>query len=407
MLSRLRQIGPGAIVAAAFIGPGTVTTATMAGAGFGYTLLWAVAFSVVATLILQEMSARLGVIGGMGVGTAIRNKLSNRWSRLLASFLVISAILVGNAAYEAGNLSGAALGFSYYLNPPTGQRINPIVIILGLIVIGLLFSGRYKLIERTLVALVALLAIVFLSSALYLSPGIGDIAAGMFKPSASGSGMITVLGLIGTTVVPYNIFLHASSVRQKWHSPSDLSTARWDTVVSVLLGGLVTMAVLITAAAAFDGQEMAIASGTDLGLQLVPMLGDMAYVVILVGFFAAGISSSLTAPLAAAFAASELFNWKEKGMRNRNFRLVWISVVLTGIVFSSLGIRPTTLILFAQVANGLLLPLIAAFLLWVMNDRHIMGRHANSLWINIAGILVILITLALGIKGIFTAMQML
>ena len=122
MFKKLKNIGPGAMVAAAFIGPGTITTATIAGSSFGYTLLWAVLFSVLATLVLQEMAARLGAITQNGVGHSLRKKISNPFGKLLVSVLVIAAVLVGNAAYEAGNITGAVLGLPSYqwfsfLNP--------------------------------------------------------------------------------------------------------------------------------------------------------------------------------------------------------------------------------------------------------------------------------------------------
>ncbi|MCG8576105.1 MAG: divalent metal cation transporter, partial [Flavobacteriales bacterium] len=115
MLKKLKHIGPGAMVAAAFIGPGTITTATLAGASYGYTLLWAILFSVLATIVLQEMASRLGVIGRKGLGEAIRAKLNGKLSFYLAATLVISAIFIGNAAYESGNISGAVLGFKSIL----------------------------------------------------------------------------------------------------------------------------------------------------------------------------------------------------------------------------------------------------------------------------------------------------
>ena len=110
-MSNTRQhFGPGAMVAAAFIGPGTVTTATLAGGNFGFTLLWAVAFSVLATLVLQEMTCRLGVIGKLGLGDAIVQKTQKGGLYIPAAALVICAIFIGNAAYEAGNITGAAVG---------------------------------------------------------------------------------------------------------------------------------------------------------------------------------------------------------------------------------------------------------------------------------------------------------
>lgn len=108
MLNRLKNIGPGMLVAAAFIGPGTITTATIAGARFGYSLLWAVAFSTVATIILQLMTVRIGMIARLGVGEALRVKTqSNKALKVIIFFLVVSAVFIGNSAYEAGNITGA------------------------------------------------------------------------------------------------------------------------------------------------------------------------------------------------------------------------------------------------------------------------------------------------------------
>lgn len=403
-LKKLKNIGPGAMVAAAFIGPGTVTTATMAGAGFGYTLLWAVLFSVFATVILQEMSARLGVIGNMGVGEAIRKKIQNKAVFYFAALLVISAILIGNAAYEAGNISGAVLGFGKSNINLLGTDINPLVILIGVLAFVLLFSGKYKLIERSLVVMVSVMGFVFLLSAILLKPDLGEILKGLFMPALPENSLLMVVGLIGTTVVPYNLFLHAASVKQKWKGREDFKIARSDTYVSVLFGGLITMAILITSAVAFEGQEKTISSAADLSQQLIPVLGDWATTFIAFGFLAAGLSSSITAPLAAAFATSEILDW-EKDLKGGKFRMIWMGVLLIGIVFSSLGFKPTQIILFAQVANGLLLPIIAMFLLWIMNDKNIMGKYANSLLVNIFGLIVILITIGLGLKGIFAAFK--
>ena len=405
MFKKLKHIGPGAMVAAAFIGPGTVTTATIAGASYGYTLLWAILFSVIATYLLQEMSARLGVIGKMGVGEAIRNKIKHRVFKLFAFALVIGAIFIGNAAYEAGNITGAVLGFDHYFDG-SSYGVNPLVILIGVIAFALLYSGRYKLIERSLVIMVSVMGAVFMLSAILLKPDLMSIVKGCFTPQLPQGGLIMVVGLIGTTVVPYNLFLHASSVKQRWAGPDDLKISRWDTLISVLVGGLITMSILITAAVAFEGQDKVVSSASDLAEQLSPLLGSWSALFIAFGFLAAGLSSSVTAPLAAAFATSELMNWKG-GLKGRNFRLTWMAVLIVGIVFSSLGIRPTEVILFAQVANGLLLPVIATFLLWIMNDRNIMGRYTNTRLTNILGILVILVTLALGLKGILSATNLL
>ena len=126
--SWLRNSGPGALVAAAFIGPGTVTVCTIAGVSFGYDLLWAMLLSIFATIILQEMSARIGIITGQGLTAVIRQQLESRpVTRTLVLLLIICAIVVGNAAYEAGNISGGRLGLETLLGlgEATDSRSSP------------------------------------------------------------------------------------------------------------------------------------------------------------------------------------------------------------------------------------------------------------------------------------------
>ncbi|MCB0685608.1 MAG: Nramp family divalent metal transporter [Saprospiraceae bacterium] len=400
MLKRLFKIGPGAMVAAAFIGPGTVTTATLSGAKFGYTLLWAVAFSVLATLVLQEMAARLGLAGDRGLGEAIREKITGKWSRLFSGLLVIGAILIGNAAYEAGNITGAVIGFNS-LSQTANWMVNPLIPGLAVVAFLLLYSGKYKLIERSLILMVATMGIVFLWAAFMAKPDWWSILKGFFQPQIPEHSLLMVVGLIGTTVVPYNLFLHAATVREKWNGPEEISDARFDTILSVILGGIITASIVITSAVVLHSSGTEINNAYDLASQLTPFMGKSANWFIALGFLAAGLSSAITAPLAAAYATSGLMGW-QSNLQAPNFRAIWIFVLLSGLVFASWGFKPISVILFAQVANGLLLPIIAAFLLWTMNDRQLMGRFINSPLQNGLGFIILFITLILGIKSIIT-----
>lgn len=401
-MSRLIKIGPGAIVAAAFIGPGTVTTATISGASYGFTLLWAILFSVFATYVLQEMSARLGLIAQKGVGEAIRFKFNTGILKWLVIILVISAILIGNAAYEAGNISGAALGIDFPKVSFFNRLINPAILLIGLVAATILYIGTYKTIERALIVMVSSMGLVFIIAALALSPNLPELATGLFVPSIPKGGTLMVIGLIGTTVVPYNIFLHAAFVKKKWNDPKNLKISKSDTLYSILLGGIITMSILIASAVVNQHSESPISSITDMSRQIEPLLGQWSSTFMSIGFLAAGLSSAITAPLAAAFASSEIFGWGDS-MKTYKFRSVWMVILTVGVVFSLLGFKPTSVILFAQVANGLLLPIIASFLLWIMNDKKLLGEYVNSKYANIFGGIVIGITILLGLKGIITA----
>jgi NRAMP (natural resistance-associated macrophage protein)-like metal ion transporter len=397
---RLREIGPGAVVAAAFIGPGTVTTATLAGARYGYALLWALAFSIVATLVLQEMAARLGLVTGSGLGEAMRARFTGG-SRVLAIGLVIGAVVIGNAAYETGNLLGAGLG----MNGVLGGGTRAWALGFAAVASALLWTGRYRLIERLLVAMVVLMSVVFLATAIVLAPSLGGILRGFFVPSLPGgsAALFVAVGLIGTTVVPYNLFLHAVAVRERWSDPSDLPAVRADATIAIVLGGLVSASIVITSAAALQHGAVEVSSAGDMAAQLEPLLGGWARAFFALGLLAAGLTSAITAPLAAAYAAAGALGWARE-LRGRRMRLVWGLVLLSGAVFAATGVRPIPAILFAQVANGVLLPLVAVFLLVAANDAR-MGRWRNGPLANVVGAVVVLTTLVLGVWAVWRAVS--
>lgn len=398
------RFGPGAVVAAAFIGPGTVTTATLAGAGYGFTLLWALTFSLIATLILHEMAARLGLVTGTGLGEAVRRRFEAPAARLLATGLVIGAIALGNAAYETGNLLGAALG----AQAVWGGGVRFWAAITGLLAFLLLRTGSYRAVERVLIGLVALMSLAFLATALLVRPPLLPLLRGLFVPTVpSGVGILYVAGLVGTTVVPYNLFLHAAAVGEKWDGPQDLRAARMDLGISILAGAVVSMAIVATAAAALGqttGADAGIRSAADMAVALEPLLGPWARVLFAVGLLAAGLTSAITAPLAAAYATAGALGWR-RDLSDFRLRAVWMGVLAAGILFAALGASPVPAILFAQVANGLLLPFIAIFLLLAVNDRRWMGDRVNGPLLNTAGAAVVLVALVLGLRALWGALS--
>ena len=388
-----KKIGPGVLIAAAFIGPGTVTVCTLAGASFGHALLWAVLLSLIATMVLQEMSARLGVITQRGLADAIKGELSTPWVRYLLLGIIMVAIVVGNAAYEAGNIGGATLGMDAIFGTAY-SRYYPLVI--GVFAFLLLYLGSYKTLEKVFVALVVVMSLSFLLAALMTKPNVFDLLIGMLVPTIPEDGLLTIIALVGTTVVPYNLFLHASLVGEKWKSKEDLGAVRKDTVIAIGLGGLVSMAIIM-ASATIQGKE--ITGIIDLAQSLEPLYGSSAVYLMGIGLFAAGVTSAITAPLAAAYVANSCFGW-QAGLRDKRFRFVWILILVLGVFFLSFGIRPIQVIKFAQIANGVLLPVIAIFLMWIVNKVSVMGSYKNTMPQNILGGLIVLLTIFLGTKSI-------
>jgi manganese transport protein len=401
MLKHIKNMGPGALIAAAFIGPGTVTACTLAGANYGYTLLWALLFATIATIILQEMSARLGLVTQQGLGETLRVMLNQSIWKWPLFGLVIVALYLGNAAYEAGNLSGAALGIQALTDEsPSLYRLS--VLLISLLAGILLWRGSYKQIERVLILLVALMALAFIATFISVGPDLSSVFKGLVSPKVQEGSLLTVIALIGTTVVPYNLFLHASAVKAKWKSVNDLNHARADTVTAIGLGGLITILIASTAAASIFGSGLNISGAGDMATQLEPLFGSFSKTMLGVGFFAAGLSSSITAPLATAYAMTEILGIKG-GTSSWVFKLVALSVIFSGATLALTGIKPISIILSAQFANGLLLPIIAIFLLFAMNQKKQLGQYANKWLGNTLGAVVVIVTAGLGIRMILSA----
>ncbi|QUL39283.1 Nramp family divalent metal transporter [Erythrobacter sp. JK5] len=389
------------MVTAAFIGPGTVTACTLAGAHFGYALLWALLFATVATMVLQEMSARLGVVAQKGLGEALAELLrSSPWRWPLIA-LVIVALYIGNAAYEGGNLSGAALGIAAIAGEGDAAFRLSVAAIAALSAL-LLWTGSYRQIEAALIALVAFMTLAFVATFAVVRPELGALLAGLVVPRIPEGALLTVIALIGTTVVPYNLFLHASAAKAKWSRPEDLPAVRIDTMVTVGIGGLIGILIVSTAAASLFAFAVAVESAADMATQFEPLFGPHAKYLMGAGLFAAGLTSSITAPLATGYAVSEIFEVVPE-RRQRTLRMVALSVIAIGAGLALTGIRPVTIILSAQFANGLLLPVVAAFLLFAMNQTQILGQFINSRTANALGGAVVLVAAGLGLRLILSA----
>lgn len=395
MFERLKRLGPGVLVTAAFIGPGTVTTSTLAGANYGYALLWALLFATFATIILQEMAARLGTVTQKGLAEVLLDALRHstwKWPLIL---LIGIALFAGNSAFEAGNLAGAALGVDAIVPGTFRSAIVVLVLLSSLILI----KGNYQQIERLLVSLVLLMAIAFVLTFIVVKPDLGAMLSGMFKPSMPSGSLLTIIALIGTTVVPYNLFLHASAAKNRWSGAKDLKAAKTDAILSIGLGGLIAVLIVSTASASLFAKGISVNSANEMAIQFEPLFGSWAKYLMGIGLFAAGLSSAITAPLATAYALSDISQLSGEA-KVRAFRWISLSVLIIGAGFALADIKPIKVILLAQFANGLLLPIVTGFLLFAMNHRDLLGDYANSRTANILGVAVFIFTAFLGLRVI-------
>lgn len=390
-------IGPGAMITASFIGPGTVTTCTRTGASYGYALLWTVVFSIIATIVLQEMSARLGVVSRLGLGEAIAKQFKNPKLSAFSIALVGISITLGCAAYISGDLSGSAMGISTILGVES-RLIGPII---GCIVLFIVYKGSFKILERLLTSLVVVMAIVFITTMFVAKPDLGEVMKGLV-PTIPKGGLMMVISLIGTTIVPYNFFIHSSSAKENWPSEDMLELSKWDTIISIGVGGLITAAILITSGTLMRG--ITVTSAADLSIQLEPLLGSWAKIFLSIGLFAAGLSSAIATPLGASYTLAGLLGWKYSH-EDKRFRNVNIAIVLVGIIVSGTGFSPLTIILVAQALNGIILPIVVIYLVIVTCNKKLLGEHTNGPIGIILGVAIGIITIILGASALISAIQ--
>ena len=404
MIKKIKNIGPGLIITSAFIGPGTVTLCSLSGIEFGYSLIWCVIFSIIATCYLQELSSRLGIISRKGLSDVLKEN-KNQLIKKSSYLLIVLSLFIGNTAYESGNISGTVMGLETFLgsglinNSPISINIYPILI--GIILVGIILVGSYNVFEKLLVGLVFIMSITFIITAILSKPSLSDLISGL-KPSVNKTNYLYVIGLIGTTVVPYNLFLHSYIAKKKWKTIEDYKLSIPDTIISILIGGIISISIIITAASnnhLINGSY--IKNAIDLGGQLTPYLGDFSKYFISIGLFSAGITSSITAPIATSYALSGIFNYKAE-WKDKNFKIVAIIIILFGIIFSSINYSPIIIIKLAQFINGLFLPLISIFLLWAINQKKIMGNYINSIGYNLLGVVIIMVSILIGLKSLIT-----
>ena len=389
------RIGPGLITACVVIGPGSIMTSSKVGANDGYAMLWIVVVSVFFMLIYMSLGAKLGAVAEAAPCDLIRKKAGN-W----LSMAVGIGVFFISAAFQSGNNIGVAAAFEAFVE--SKQIVAGLLIGFNVLAVLFLFVFRdmYKMLERLMMAFVALMLISFAINLLVLKPDLVAMAKG-FIPSRGKSGdTLALLGLIGTTFVITAAFYQAYLVRQKGWKASDLKSGLVDARVGSVIMALITIMLMSTAAAGlYTGQEVKLANPVAVAEALETTFGTSAKIIFCLGLFSAAYSSFLVNSMIGGFMAADGLGLGSKP-NDLGPRLLTTVALATGMVVGLavllLDFDRTPTIIFAQALTVVAAPLVAGVLLWLTSSRDVMGKHANSwLMIVIAFIgLVMLIAMA-------------
>ena len=340
------------------------------------------------------MVARLGIVTQNGLAENLVTEFKDRPAlRTFMVALVSAAIILGGVAYMSGDLTGTAIGISALTGVPS-RIIAPIW---GVCILFLnAHQNAIKWLEKLLTVCVSVMAVVFCVTMFVVKPNWGEVLQGVI-PTVPGGAIMTCVAPIGTTVVPYNLFIHATSSHQTWKDPEQIPLAEFDVRCSMVIGGFITGAVMITAGTVMRG--MGVNSAIDMAAQLEPLLGNLSVPFLAVGLICAGISSAVITPLGVSYVLAGLFGWKLDRSDKRYF-FTNIAIVLCGIVGTATGFNPLTIIMAAQAVNGVFLPVSVFVLLYLASRSSVMGKHKNKPYQVILGTAVFVISLIIGVSSV-------
>ena len=394
------RLGTSSIVVAAFVGPGTVFTCASAGVRFGYSLGWVLLFSTLAVFVLQSFTAGTGILAQKGIGEAVRDQATTTFKKIWMYGLIILGLGIGCAAFETGNLAGAAAGIQILTDTEGSSNVYVLGVALAA---GLLLLLDVKQLIQVLAVLVGAMGVIFVATVV-VSPVVWvEVLRGLVVPAIPEGSMLTVIALVGTTIVTYSLFLHPGACKTYWAGSDPRSAWRGELkgmALFIPLGGFVSLCILISGAS-IQGQGEQISDVASFAALLEPVAGPAARVVLGLGLCAAGITSAVTAPLAAAIGISELFGWNQN--KHPGFKALWGIVLVSGLLFNLTGISPLQLIIAAQAANGVLLPIIAGFVLYLTWTQKAVNI---PLWYRGVGVIVVGICSFLGIRTLMWVFDM-
>jgi Mn2+/Fe2+ NRAMP family transporter len=388
--------GPGFITANVDNDPGGILTYSQAGARLGYTLLWTLIPTTIALIVVQEMAARMGAVTGKGLADLIREEFGLR-----ATFFTMAILGIADFGNIMAEFAGLATGMGIF------HVSKYIVVPLGaLLVWGVVVRGSYKPVEKILI-LFSLIYFTYPISAILAHPDWHQAIKDTFVPVVSKQSeyLILVVGLVGTTITPWMQFYLQASIVEKGIGKRQYALSRWDVILGCIVTDVIAFFIVVACAATlYVSGNHNITDASEAAQALIPLAGKFAGLLFAVGLVNAALLSAAILPLATAYNICEGLG-VESGI-NKKFSeaptFYWIYTLLIGGA-AALVLIPRLplikLILFSQVANGMLLPFVLIFMLKLVNKHELMGNQRNSLFANIiawgTSVIMILMTSAL------------
>ncbi len=401
LLAFLAVMGPGLIAGIAGNDAGGITTYSILGAKTGLSLLWLFPITIVILAVVQEMAARLGVVTGQGLSDLIRDRFGVRWT-----VFAMVVLLVANVANTVAEFSGAAAALEIFGIPR--WLTVPVV---AAVIWALVIYASYKTIERVFLS-VSLVFLAYVVSAFQSHPDWSAVARGLVTPTLALDPvtLLLVVAVVGTTITPYMQFYLQSAVAEKGIDEEELVLERADAIGGAIWTNVIAVFIVIATATTIHAAGVTINSAADAAKAFEPVAGQLATALFAVGLFGASVLAATIMPISTAYVICEAFGW-ESGVDKRfgdapSFFFIYTFVLVLGaavVLIPGLDLLPA--IVASQNLQGLLLPIVLVFMVVLVNDERLMGRHRNGRLANIVtwaavGLVIVLDVVLLGVTAL-------
>ncbi|MDI3317065.1 MAG: Nramp family divalent metal transporter [Bacillota bacterium] len=376
LLAFLAVMGPGIITMNVDNDPGGITTYSVMGARYGYGMLWTLIPMTILLALVQEMSARMGLATGKGLGDLIRERFGLRVTVLVMTLLVLTNFGTILAEFAGVAASSQLLGIPAWLAVPLA----------GVFVWWLVVRGSYRSVERVMLAL-TVVYFAYPASAWLAHPDWGAVFRNLVRPSvqADPAYVNLLMTAVGTTIAPWMIFYQQALTVDKGLTWDDYPASRADTYIGAFMTNFLpgSLFMIVASAAVLFPAGIRIETAAEAARALEPLAGHYASLLFAVGLLNAATLSASVVPLSTAHVVAEAFGWESRvGRRFREapaFLGLYTAFILLGALLVLWpGLNLIELMLVSQLVNGIFLPLVLIFMMILVNDRAVMGEHVNS-----------------------------
>ncbi|MEK7849567.1 MAG: Nramp family divalent metal transporter [Candidatus Omnitrophota bacterium] len=406
--SRWRQIllflsvmGPGIITANVDNDAGGITTYSVAGAHFGFSLLWSFIPTIVVLIVIQEMASRMAVVTGKGLADLIREEFGVKVT--FYSMFVLVLANIGNVMAEFAGIAASADLFG--INRPV------LIIACAFFVWWLVVKGNYKSVEKVFLG-ACVFYVSYIISGFITKPDWALISAETLRPQFHFKGvyLVMLVGIIGTTIAPWMQFYQQASVVEKGIKLKEYAYHRLDIIIGAFVVNIVAFFIVVVCADTLFKHGVRIETAKDAALALKPLAGEYCYLLFAFGLFNASLFAASILPLSTAYSVCEGMGW-ELGV-NKSFKeapqfySLYTGIIIFGAAFILIPKIPLVkIMLFSQVANGVLLPFILILMLRLINNKRLMGDFVNSKVYNFIAWLTVVIMILLSLFLLFFALR--